>query len=76
MNISRSVGIGMLLCCFSKIAILALGGGALLGGSALALNYGPVPGILFSAGAGLICLAYHSMQMRSGKAACHVTAEA
>ena len=64
MNISRSLGIGCLLCCASKVAILGLGGGAILGGTALALDHGPLPGIQCSLGLGLLGIAFHRIQTR------------
>ena len=68
MNISRSLGIGCLLCCASKVAILVLGGGAILGGSTLALGHGPLPGILCSLGLGLLGIAFHMIQTREAQA--------
>lgn len=68
MNISRSLGIGCLLCSASKVGLLALGGGAILGGTALSLSHGPLPGILCSLGLGLLCIAFHSIQTREAQA--------
>ena len=68
MNISRSLGIGCLLCCASKVAILSFGGGAILGGTALALGHGPLPGILCSLGLGMLGIAFHRIQSREAEA--------
>ena len=68
MNISRSLGIGCLLCCASKVAILSFGGGAILGGTALAFDHGALPGILSSVGLGLLCIAFHMIQSREAQA--------
>jgi hypothetical protein len=68
MNISRSLGIGCLLCCASKVAILAFGGAAVLGGTALALDKGALPGVLCSLGLGLLGIAFHMMQTREAQA--------
>jgi len=68
LNISRSLGIGCLLCCASKISILALGGGAILGGSAMALDHGPLSGILCSLGLGMLGIAFHRIQSREAEA--------
>jgi hypothetical protein len=64
-RISRSIGIGMMLCCSSKIALVTFGGMAVTGGGAMALSEGPMPGIMFSAAAGLLCIALHMIQTRS-----------
>ena len=68
MNISRSFGIGCLLCCASKVTLLTLGGGAILGGTALSLSHGPLPGILCSLGLGMLGVAFHMIQTREAQA--------
>ena len=62
MNISKSLGIGCLLCCASKIVLLALGA------SVVALDQGLLPGILCSLGLGLLGIAFHSIQTREAQA--------
>ena len=61
-KISRSLGLGCLLCCASKIILLGMGA------SVVALDKGLVPGILCSLGLGLLGLAYYSIQTREAKA--------
>ena len=61
-KISRSLGIGCLLCCMSKIIMLSAGA------SVIALNQGLLPGIMCSFGLGLLGIAYYSIQTREAQA--------
>ena len=61
-KISRSLGIGCLLCCASKIVLLGMGA------SVAALDQGLLPGIMCSFGLGLLGLVYYSIQTREADA--------
>ncbi len=61
-KISRSFGIGCLLCCISKTIMLAAGA------SVISFNQGLLPGILCSLGLGLLGIAFYRIQTREAQA--------
>jgi hypothetical protein len=61
-KISRSLGIGCLMCCMSKVVMLAAGA------SVVSLNQGLLPGILCSFALGLLGIAYYRIETREAQA--------
>ncbi len=61
-KISRSLGIGCLMCCATKTAML------LSGASVVALNQGLLPSTLCAFSFGLLFIAMHSIHSREAQA--------